>query len=115
MSPVGLDVREYGWAFFEYTLADALAHTIQPAVVNPGFPTSWLVTRIQGFAPGTGGLSLQLVGSNLVIPAGGCVELLPGGAFRGPIIVQGLGARVLIEYWFQATTNAALPGISVVP
>jgi len=115
MSPVGLDVREYGWAFFEYTPADALAHTIQPAVVNPGFPTSWLVTRIQMFAPSTGGFSVQFSGQNLIIPAGGCVEFEPGGAYRGPFIVQGLGARILIEYWFQATTNAALPGISVVP
>ncbi|HEV8549238.1 MAG TPA: hypothetical protein VGQ57_09420 [Polyangiaceae bacterium] len=116
MSPEGLDVKQYAWAAFDITLADAAVHTVVPSVL-PGAqarPTGWLVTRIQVFADTAGQCSIQFGanGTQIFVKAGGCLELLPGGAFRQGLLVQGVGGRYVIEYWFQPNASGLEPQIN---
>lgn len=106
--PVGLDAREYVYQVFRYTTADALLHTVTTRNV-------WLVTRVQFFAADEP-VSITLAdGSTIFIAAGGCVCLEPNGAFRGPISFGGgVGAVLIVEFWFQAkqSGNPVLPVVS---
>lgn len=99
MSPVGLDVKEYAYAIFPYTVPDGEVHTLAPAPDGPG----WDITRLQMFASPDAVASLTYFGQTIDFVAGGCVELLPGGAMRGPLVVTGEGAYLLVEYWYRAS------------
>lgn len=119
MSPVGLDVRQFNYSFYEYPIADGTSHVITPrdAFASPTI-SEWYVTRIQfwtGANPGvlrlvnpSGNPGLGAVGL-INVAANGCIELLPGGAYRGSITVSGEGAKVVIEYWYAPQLNAGWP------
>lgn len=112
-APSGLDVREYGYSCFRYTIPDNQEHLFDAQ-------RRWLITRIQIFAPATlpapGNGYLILAGSTQIFfDPGGCVNLEPNGAARGNMIVFGQGSIVLVEFWFQATPDAATPVVTVTP
>jgi len=98
MSPVGLDVREYQYGVTQFTVPDVATYT----ATTRG---EWLVTRVQAWAAEANGGGLVLFGDAVNLEPGGCIELLPGGAFRGDIVLLGEGLIVVFEYWYQS--NAA--------
>lgn len=109
--PVGLDAREYSYDQFSFTIVAG----------GTTFSTlaKWLVTKISIFADAEP-LGVQLVQPSGVavnatlVEANGCLELEPNGAFRGDVaIIGGLGALVLIEYWFQAQQDGFVPTVDV--
>ena len=110
MSPVGLDVKEYAYSFIDFTPGDGAPHVIGPVDTGGG----WWVTRVQLWNNGAGNASLfyQSVGIDPIAPQG-CLELLPGGAMRGPLVLTGQGCRILIEYWYRpAPPNGDAPTIA---
>jgi hypothetical protein len=115
MSPEGLDVRNHQWNCFSYTIPDANPHDIKVVLNNPGFPTVWFVTRLQFFAAPAAGMSIQGPDPSgaIAVLAGGCLELLPGGAYRDHLLVQGEGGRVIVEYWYPSVSTGNSPGILV--
>jgi hypothetical protein len=115
VSPVGLDVKKHQWACFNYNIPDGNPHDISVVLENPGFPTVWYVTRVQAFAAAAQNMSIQGPDPTgvLVVLAGGCLELLPGGAYRDHFLVQGQGGRIIIEYWYPTVTQGNPPGIFV--
>jgi len=110
--PVGLDAREYSYACFHYEAPDTLIHSITTQ-------NAWLITRVQVWASESDNTFITLSGSSSIeIAAGGCVTLEPNGAFRGVVNFGGgggAGARIVIEYWFQAQPSGNPPTVSVTP
>jgi len=105
--PVGLDVREYVYGMFPYTVQAGGFQKINAF-------NAWLVTKIQLFA---GANAVQLgvgPGNSIQVAANGCITLEPNGAFRGPIDVIGEGAYLIVEYWFQAQAGKFAQGLSIV-
>jgi len=104
--PVGLDVREYVYGMFPYTVqAGGFQHI-------DAF-NDWLVTKIQLFA---GANPVQLgvgPGNSILVAANGCITLEPNGAFKGAIDVLGEGAYLIVEYWFQAQAGAFVQSIQI--
>lgn len=112
-APAGLDVKEYGYFCFRYTVPDGAEHFLQCG-------QRWNVTRVQYYAPETfpppGDGYLILDGSTQIFCApGGCIELEPNGAFRGNILVFGEGAMLLVEAWFQPDADGVPPTVTVTP
>jgi hypothetical protein len=101
--PVGLDVHEYSYGVhYQVMLTGA------PDIYRVETQNRWLVTRIRFWATaGTPGA----FGINTLIPiaAGGCLCLEPNGAHREAVYGQGLGAIMVIEYWFQARPDGTRP------
>lgn len=105
--PVGLDVREYVYGFFYFSV---------PAT-PVGFFTldafsDWLVTKVQYFAAAAGG---QIAVGNQAVPvaANGCITFEPNGAYKGKIDVLGEGSVVIVEYWFQAQAGQFAQNLQV--
>jgi hypothetical protein len=118
VSPEGLDVKNYTWGVFQWTVADdGATHTAQPKLNPTGgsaVPTSWLITRVQAFANATQVGPFFLVGfapsQGVQVLAGGCIELLPGGAFRNNLFASG-GGQIIVEYWYPAGVRGLTPEI----
>jgi hypothetical protein len=107
VSPVGLDVREYAYGYTNYTVPDGASHVISTR-------GAWLVTRIQVFGDGAaGGGNVDVGLGPIAIAASGCLELLPGGAHRGGIIVDGLALRVIVEWWWQVNPQGVAPTVVI--
>jgi hypothetical protein len=95
--PVGLDVREYVYGFFSYTLTANGIYTISAR-------KNWLVTKVQLYAGAALAATLQLDAASptpIPVAAGGCAILEPNGAFKGSVVVAGNTALVVVEYWYQ--------------
>lgn len=114
-APTGVDVREYAYDCFYYTVPDGGEHLIDAG-------QRWMVTRIQVFAPdplpppGQGYIILGGAGgAQLFFQPGGCLNLEPNGAFRDRLLIFGEGAVIIIESWFQANAAASGPGVVVTP
>lgn len=112
--PVGLDVKEYSYSFYAFTVP-----TASPDVYRLTADFRWLVTRIRYWMPAgvPGFLSLGAAALYPInIAAGGCVCLEPNGAHRELVFVGGLGGLAIIEYWYQATPsgNPPVPSASLV-
>jgi len=105
--PVGLDVREYVYAVFPYTVQAGGFQRLNAF-------NAWLVTKVQLFA-GANPAQLSLSPSPAIsVAANGCVTLEPNGAFKGPIDVLGEDAVLIVEYWFQAQAGKFAQGIQIV-
>lgn len=106
-APPGIDVREYGYGVRTY---------VNGAFGRYGTQRVWLVTAIQVFASATLPAVLQLVddGAGIPIAPGGCVRLEPNGGYRADVTVQGEGALVILEFWFQASASNAPVPVTVV-
>jgi len=100
--PVGLDVREYGYTFFYYEVPDGNSHFITTH-------NQWLVTKVQIFAAAAEPVSFVFgsISNEAFIEAGGCLTLEPHGAFRGGMSITGEGARLVVEYWYQAAPDGS--------
>src|SRR5688572_3281914 len=107
MSPVGLDVREYQYGATQFTVPDVATYV----ATTRG---EWLVTRIQAWAAAAAGGGLSLAGDAVNLEPSGCIELLPGGAFRGDITILGEGLIVVFEYWYQASAERGGSPLAVV-
>jgi hypothetical protein len=109
--PVGLDVREYVYGYFSFVLQVDGFYDISAR-------KSWLVTKVQFYpAAVQGQIALNPLATTTVAP-GGCLILEPNGAHKDSIQALGVGALVLIEYWFQAQAGQfvqSLPIDLVVP
>ncbi len=103
-APAGLDVREYAYFCVNYPVADGAEHVFSTQ-------NKWLVTRIQFFAPAVlppGGCYIIVGGQNngqLFLEASGCITYEPNGALRDKVLVFGDGAVLIIEGWYQGTTD----------
>jgi hypothetical protein len=109
--PVGLDAREYSY--------DQVSHTVVGAGTNLSTLGQWLVTRIQVYND-VDPMIVQLIqpsgfaANTTIVEASGCLELEPNGAFRGEIqLLGGLGALIVVEYWFQAQQDGAPPNVVI--
>jgi hypothetical protein len=110
VSPVGLNVLEYGFDWYDTgVLADALPHLFLPDRSGAG----WLITKIQAYA-GPNGATLGFDGHASAIAADGCLCLEPGGALRGEIAFSGEGARMIIEFWYRASAPSGRPPTIIV-
>ena len=116
MTP-NLDPKTHGFMLREYQVPDAVAHSLTPDPEH-----GWLVTKISAFAgavpavvrvlPIAGGSGGALGVVNL--EAGGCYVIHPGGAYRNPVEVSGLGMKVIVEYWFPIRAgNPSLVGVVI--
>lgn len=111
MSPVGLSVLEHGFDWFDSgVLPDGSNYEIgpenSPTSQKPG---GWLVTRIQAFAGPDAPAVLQFGSHGSQIEPNGCLLLEPGGAFRDQLFFRGLGARLIVEYWYRAAAPTGGP------
>ncbi len=104
--PVGLDVREYVYAYHVETFADAVTHTLDAH-------SDWLVTKVQLFAAAAGASIALGASSAINLAANGCLTLEPNGAFKDTIGVRGLGAMLIVEYWFQTIDGQFIASIPV--
>jgi hypothetical protein len=105
-APGVLDPREYVYGYDVRTFADNLTHTIDAA-------NAWLVTKVQVFA-GANPVQFALTPNSVIsVAANGCVTLEPNGAFRDTIQINGNGALIIIEYWFQAVAGQFVAGIPI--
>lgn len=113
-APSGLDVREYVYHYLDYTASDALFHVISTQ-------RKWLITKIQFFNGSTTDNAEfffpDFSASTSIIQPGGCLILEPNGAQRGDVSILGNagGARIIIEFWFQAVPSGNSPPFSIVP
>jgi hypothetical protein len=107
--PVGLDVREYGYSYYFYTVPDGNAHFLRTN-------NAWLVTKIQVFAEASTPVSFVFgsISNEAFIAAGGCLTLEPNGAYRGGMTITGQGAVLIVEFWYQAS-NDGPPPVQVTP
>lgn len=110
-APAGVDVREYGY--------DAFSFTVVGAGTNFATQGRWLVTKITIFNQADP-MIVQLVSpsgfavNSHLIAATGCLELEPNGAFRGAIqLLGGIGALIVVEYWYQAAQDGSAPTVTV--
>ena len=109
--PVGLDVREYVYGFY--------APTIPLSDPGTGFyifsgRKSWLITKIQVWADPANTAVLEFEQSgNINLAACGCITIEPNGAFRDIVLLKGKGAKMVIEYWFQAKKGARVQFFNV--
>src|SRR3990172_11475861 len=95
--PVGLDVREYGYSYYFYTVPDGNSHFLRTQ-------NQWLVTKVQIFAA-AGAPATFVFGSfsnQADLAAGGGLTLGPNGAYRGGMSISGAGAVLVVEFWYQA-------------
>jgi len=107
--PVGLDVREYCFAYEDFT-----AGATEPGMYKISSGNRWLITRIRYWTDAAPGV-LQLQGMfPSQVAAYGCLCLEPNGAFRGDVSIQGAASRVAIEYWYQVTSTGDAPEITAV-
>ena len=106
--PVGLDAREYSYSYFSYAIDDENLHFITAQ-------NAWLITKIQLFAADAGAeIFFGGLAPTIPIAPGGCVCLEPNGAYRAHMSVSGLGALLIVEYWYQASPDGP-PTINVNP
>lgn len=107
--PVGLDVREYGYSYYFYTVPDGNSHFLTTQ-------NQWLVTKVQIFAPAGESVSFVFgsISNEATIAPGGCLTLEPNGAFRGGMSISGEGAVLVVEFWYQASAQGS-PPVSVTP
>jgi len=107
--PVGLDVREYSYSYFAYTVPDGNLHFITAQ-------NGWLITKIQLFNATVEPAELFFGGlaPTITVAPGGCLTLEPNGAYRAHMSVGGEGALLIIEYWYQASPDGH-PTINVNP
>lgn len=106
--PMGLDAREYGYSYYFYTVPDGNSHFLNTK-------NQWLVTKIQIFAaaaPAT--FVLGSISNGADIAANGCLTLEPNGAYRGGMSISGLGAVLVVEFWYQAAPGGS-PPVEVTP
>ena len=107
--PVGLDAREYGYSYFFYTVPDGNSHFITTK-------NQWLVTKVQIFAAAGAPVSFVFgsISNEATIAAGGCLTLEPNGAYRGGMSIDGEGAVLVVEFWYQAAPGGS-PSVQVTP
>lgn len=106
--PVGLDVREYTYGCFQLELA-------LPGFYQISAGNNWLVTKVQLYAS-TNASQLVLTQGNIIpVAASGCAILEPNGAHKDPVSASGVGAVLIIEYWFQSLPGFAQLVINTVP
>lgn len=106
--PVGLDVREYGYSYYFYTVPDGNSHFLSTH-------NQWLVTKVQIYAaaaPAT--FVFGSISNQADIAAGGCLCLEPNGAYRGGMSISGQGAVLVVEFWYQASPDGS-PTVTVIP
>ncbi len=104
--PVGLDVREYVYGYFSFVLQVDGFYEI-------GTRKAWLVTKVQFYpAAVQGQLALNPNAATIVAP-GGCLILEPNGAHKDNVQALGVGALVIVEYWFQAQAGLFAQSIPV--
>lgn len=104
--PVGLDVREYAYGHFSQALNVAGFWEISAR-------KNWLVTKVQFYTgPNPGQLALDPCPA-IVVAANSCMVLEPNGAFRSKVEVLGVGALVIVEYWFQALAGQFVQNIPI--
>lgn len=107
-APSGLDVREYAYSYFFYTVPDGNSHFVE-------CKNNWAITKIQVFAAAAPvSFVLGSISSEATIQPNGCLTLEPNGAHRGGMSIDGLGAVLVVEFWWQANT-AGVPPVSVTP
>ena len=108
--PMGVDFREYSYAFTKYVIPDAVEHRISAR-------NMWLCTRIRYWSAGAAG-TFKLRSStapSIDIAANGCLCLEPNGAHREDIYVTGQGALLLVEYWYQAKPDGLAFSVFITP
>lgn len=107
-APTGLDVREYAYGYLEYVVPDGNNHNITTR-------GQWLITKIQFYAAADTPASFisSLAGNEISVAAGGCLILEPNGAMRGAMNVEGQGAVLIVEYWYQARADAGSPAVVI--
>jgi hypothetical protein len=104
--PVGLDVREYAYGHFSQALTVAGFYTISAR-------KNWLVTKVQFYTgANVGQIALDPFPAVNVV-ANACLILEPNGAFRSKVEVLGIGALVVIEYWFQTQSGQFVQNIPI--
>jgi hypothetical protein len=123
MSPVGLDVQFHTFAIWEAFIE------VDGEGVG-GFAEGWMVTKVSAFAPADSPISLNFytfrnspsggLFNKVTIAPGGCYVAHPGGAFRSFVGILGaqpgppgsnggVGAQLVVEYWFAARTGTDTP------
>lgn len=106
--PVGLDAREYGYSFYFYTVPDGNSHFLTTR-------GQWLVTKVQIFAAAEDvSFVFGSISNEATVKAGGCLTLEPNGGFRGGMSIDGEGAVLVIEFWYQASPTGS-PTVEVSP
>ena len=110
--PVGLDVKEYSYAFFSAVVGAGTSLDVDGR-------KAWWITKIQVYAAAAGAI-LNLTfqkgtgGNAIVVAPNSCVTIEPNGAHKGGIQLRSAtGALVIIEYWFQTQADQYNPGITV--
>jgi hypothetical protein len=104
--PVGLDVREWVYGSFFLVLAGA-GNFIVSARKN------WRVTKVQFFTAAAAGHLTLTANNRIPVAANACMVLEPNGAHNGPLTVQGDGAFLIVEYWFQCVDTPNAPQIAI--
>jgi hypothetical protein len=111
-APAGLDVREYAYFCVNYEVTVDGEHVFSTQ-------NKWLITRIQFFAPSPlppGGCYIIIGGQNngqMFLAAGGCVTYEPNGALRDKVLIFGLGSKVIIEGWYQGTSDGSPLAVNI--
>ena len=104
--PVGLDVREY-----VYGHASQLLNL--PGFWEIGARKNWLVTKVQFYTAANAGQVGLNPYATIPVAANSCFIFEPNGAFKDKVICLGVGAIVIVEYWFQANAGAFVQNIPI--
>lgn len=104
--PVGLDVREYVYGHFSIVINTEGFWEISAR-------KNWLVTKVQFFTAESAGQIGLNPNPTINVAANGCLTFEPNGAFKDKVIALGMGALVIVEYWFQANAGAFAQNIPI--
>lgn len=99
MSPLGLDSQTHSFG----------VRYVQGPGDNNTLVAGWKVTRVQVFSGPADASTLIMAGQSVVIAAGGCLELLPGGAHKSSVRMLGNDYLCVIEFWFPTRADGLSP------